>query len=250
MIIDLGKVAITNGGNWNNSASYEALTYVLFRSEDGGDGCGYISLKNNIAKTPGTDSTVWQKATEAGQSIYQLCVNHGTFVGTEEEFVEAYNAALAAAAAAAESVAAVERSVEDAERLRAAAEQQRANAESDRQSAESFRAAAESFRAAAESSRVAAEAARQNASAAAVAAANTAAGLASEKATLANEKAQLANEAAAAATSAAETTAQMNGGLIGLGLDDGELFLVQNAETGTVVSAGLVDGEAIIEFNV
>ena len=243
MIIDLGKVAITNGGNWNNSASYEALTYVLFRSEDGGDGCGYISLKNNIAKTPGTDPTVWQKATEAGQSIYQLCVNHGTFVGTEEEFVAAYNAALAAAAAAAESVAAVERSVEDAERLRAAAEQQRANAESDRQSAESSRAAAES-------SRVAAEAARQNASAAAVAAANTAAGLASEKATLANEKAQLANEAAAAATSAAETTAQMNGGLIGLGLDDGELFLVQNAETGTVVSASLVDGEAIIEFNV
>ena len=103
MTIDLGKVAITAGGNWKNNVTYEALTLVVFAALDGGDGCGYISLKNNLGVTPGTDETTWKKAAEAGQSIYTLCVAHGTFVGTEEEFVAAYNDAVTAATNAAEA---------------------------------------------------------------------------------------------------------------------------------------------------
>ena len=59
MTIDLGKVAITAGGNWNQNTAYEALTLVVYRAQDGGDGCGYISLKNNLGVTPGTDETPW-----------------------------------------------------------------------------------------------------------------------------------------------------------------------------------------------
>ena len=123
MTIDLGKVAITAGGNWKNNVTYEALTLVVFAALDGGDGCGYISLKNNLGVTPGTDETTWKKAAEAGQSIYTLCVAHGTFVGTEEEFVEAYNAAVQAAtdaATAANSAAAYARNTADTAAAQAA----------------------------------------------------------------------------------------------------------------------------------
>ena len=63
-IIDLGKVAITNDGNWRPGKSYEPLTYVLFAFEDGGDGCGYLSKVANIDVTPGTDPEVWVKKSE------------------------------------------------------------------------------------------------------------------------------------------------------------------------------------------
>lgn len=96
-LVDLGKVALTLGGVWNGATNYERLTYVLYDD----DGCGYVALANNVGVRPGTNSSVWQKATLAGKSIYQLCVDHGTFVGTEEEFVAAYNAAVTAAQEAA-----------------------------------------------------------------------------------------------------------------------------------------------------
>lgn len=173
MKIDLGKVAVTAGGYWKNNKSYEALTLVVYKASEGGDGCGYIALKNNIGVAPGTDETVWMIATQAGQSIYDLAVARG-YEGTEDDFVAEYNAAVAAA--------------------------------------------------------------------------NNAAGTANAAAEYARET---ANAAAEHAEEAAETTKQMNAGLIGLKVEDGELILVQNAETGTV-TGGEIDGDGMVtlEFEV
>ena len=157
MIIDLGKVAVTAEGNWKNNKSYEVLVCVVNDAETGGDGCGYISLKPNIGVRPGTDPTVWQKAVEAGASIYELCVKHGTFEGTEEEFVVAYNTAVQAAVDAAASAAAAERDIEAAERLREQAEQGRVEAEGQRALAEQGRDEAEGQRVLAERGRAEAE---------------------------------------------------------------------------------------------
>ena len=233
MKIDLGKVAVTAGGYWKNNKSYEALTLVVYKASEGGDGCGYIALKNNIGVTPGTDPTVWQKAVEAGASIYELCVKHGAFEGTEEEFVAAYNAAVQAAVDAAASAAAAERDIEAAERLRGQAEQGRVEAEGQRVLAEQGRAEAEEGRST--------TFARQSGQMAA------ALELADQKTTAASEAAEAANGAAEAAEEAAEATKQMNAGLIGLKVEDGELILVQNAETGTV-TGGEIDSNGMVNI--
>ena len=82
-------------------------------------------------------------------------------------------------------------------------------------------------------------------------AANAAAENAQQKADEANAAAASASDAAEAANSAAETTRQLNAGLIGLTVEDGKMYLVQNAETGTVQSATInEDGMAEIVFNV
>ncbi len=295
MIIDLGKVAITAGGNWKNNVTYEALTLVVFAALDGGDGCGYISLKNNLGVTPGTDETTWKKAAEAGQSIYTLCVAHGTFVGTEQEFVAAYNAAVQAAtdaAAAASSAATYARNTADtaaaqaaqtasqaaaaaAETAAAAGSQAQATAnaaaaearevaaamvvrmetfddnEEARQGHEADRQTAETAREDAEAAREAAETARESASSEAVAAANTAAGVAEEKAGDANDAAAAANAAAEEAEAAAQSIADLNTGLVGLVVDDGELILVQNAQTGVATDGSIDDdGMVTIDFSI
>jgi len=151
-LISLG---ITSGGTWTAGQSYKAKTYVLFR----GDGCGYIALKANVDVTPGTDDTTWAKAAEAGMSIYQLCVAHGTFDGTEAEFVAAYDAAVKAANAAALAASQAKATIEESERGRVAAETARVLAESGRADAESARVLAETTREnqAAEDHRVAGE---------------------------------------------------------------------------------------------
>ena len=293
MIIDLGKVAITAGGNWTNNTTYEALTLVVYSALDGGDGCGYISLQTNIGVTPGTDSSVWKKAAEAGQSIYTLCVAHGTFVGTEEEFVAAYNDAVTAAtnaASSANAAAAYARNTADSAASEAArtareaaeaaaqtasqaasqaqqtASEGAANAnaaaaaalirmetfdenEDARQRAEAARVRAESDRVQAESDRVQAESDRATASSEATAAANAAASAANEKAGDANNAARDANAAAAAAVAATEDLEELTTGLIGLKVEDGELILVQNAQTGVVSDATIdSDGMVTIEF--
>lgn len=251
MIIDLGKVAVTAEGNWKNNKSYEVLVCVVNDAETGGDGCGYISLKPNIGVRPGTDPTVWQKAVEAGASIYELCVKHGTFEGTEEEFVVAYNTAVQAAVDAAASAAAAERDIEAAERLREQAEQGRVEAEGQRALAEQGRDEAEGQRVLAERGRAEAEEGRSTTFARQSGQMATALELADEKTTDANNAAQAANSAAQAANEAAQTTAQMNAGLLGLKVEDGELILVQNAETGTV-TGGEIDGDGMVnlEFEV
>ncbi|MBQ3812891.1 MAG: hypothetical protein II841_04925 [Bacteroidales bacterium] len=251
MIIDLGKVAVTAAGNWNNARSYEALTMVVNDATTGGDGCGYVSLKNNIGVRPGTDATVWMKAVEAGSSIYELCVKHGTFEGTEAEFVAAYNASVQAALDAAASAAAAESATSEAETLRAAAETAREAAETERAEAETERAAAEDVREQRESERALAEDGRSRTFARQSAAMAAALESADESTVAANAAAGAATSAAAAANSAATATAQMNAGLIGLKVEDGELILVQNAETGTVESASMDgDGMITLEFEV
>ena len=261
MRIDIGKVAITAGGYWKNNKSYEALTLVVYKASEGGDGCGYIALKNNIGVTPGTDEKVWMIATQAGQSIYDLSVARG-YSGTEDEFVAEYNAAVAAANAAAESAAETEAEIKQAEAGRVRAEAERAADEDVRSAAERQRAADEDARKQAEALRVQAEEgrsttfARQSAQMAAAleaadestTAANNAAGNANAAATYARETAE---EAAGHAEEAAEATKQMNAGLIGLKVEDGELILVQNTETGTV-TGGEIDenGMVTIEFEV
>lgn len=240
MEYDLGKVALTNGGNWKSNVAYERLTYVLYDAEDGGDGCGYISLKDNVGKTPGADPTAWAKAAQAGQSIYQLCVAHGAFVGTEEEFVAAYNAAVqlahdqgeAAQTAAgrandaADNAGRLIREVNAAFELWAQAERDRAAAEEQRQLNETNRQT---------------EFERQ------MAASETATDLSGRATQMAQEATRDANNAAAAANDAARTTMQMNAGLIGLGVKDGSLVLFQNAESGTV-TGGEIDSDGMVHL--
>ena len=212
-LVDLGKVALTLGGVWNGATNYERLTYVLYDD----DGCGYVALVNNVGVRPGTNSSVWQKATLAGKSIYQLCVDHGTFVGTEEEFVAAYNAAVTAAQEAAAAAAQTEREVAAAEALRVTAENGRVSAENGRVSAENQRVSNENARQLAETARVnefaaskaACDAATDSATAAAIYA-NAKGQKADEKADLADEKATLANQKAALADAAATRCTDLN----------------------------------------
>ena len=159
----LGKIGITVKEPWAADISYEVLDVTLFAVEDGGDGCSYTALRDNIGVTPGTDPNTWVKSTQAGQSIYDLAVKYHHFVGTEEEFEAEYQAALQAARDAAAGASAVEAQVEAAETARVAAETGRADAESARQSAEASRASAETARGTAEAARQSAEASRASA---------------------------------------------------------------------------------------
>lgn len=268
MKIDLGKIAITLGGNWNKDTSYEALTFVLHSTDDAGDGCGYVAKKDNIGVTPASDESVWMKVTQPGASIYELAKAHG-YEGTEEEFVQEYNNAVQAAIDAAAEARSVAKVAKEAEESREAAEQARVNAETARIAAEQARALAESARVAAETARVAAETARAGASASIIAACTTAKTLCDEATALCNSTitsakaavAQMqadvdsaiedADAATARANAAAEATAQLNVGLIGLKVEDGELILVQNAQTGVAQTGSIDDdGMVTIEFTV
>ena len=119
------KVGITVKESWASDISYEALDMVLYAVDDGGDGCSYTALKDNIGVVPGTDPTTWVKSTQAGQSIYDLAVKYKHFVGTEEEFEAQYQQVLQDARDAAAGASGVEAQVEAAEALRVAAEQER-----------------------------------------------------------------------------------------------------------------------------
>ena len=212
-LVDLGKVALTLGGVWNGATNYERLTYVLYDD----DGCGYVALVNNVGVRPGTNSSVWQKATLAGKSIYELCVQHGTFVGTEAEFVAQYNAAVADAQAAARTASQTNAEVVAAEADRVIAEQGRVDAEATRVSNEADRVSAENARQLAESARVdefartksACESVTEAAEAAAIYA-NAKGQKADEKADAANDAAVLANQKAALADAAATRCTDLN----------------------------------------
>ena len=217
--IDLGKVAITPRGTWNRSTSYEALTEVVYEN----DGCGYVSLKPNVAVTPGTDPTVWMLAVQAGKSIYQLAVVHG-YEGTEEEFVSEYNNAVAEAQTAATNantkMAAFtlqEQTRQSNETARVNAEIARGSAENTRDRNESTRQSKEDERRQNENYREAAENLREQSFNATKQACETAAELAGEKAeeasdaaNLANEKAKLANTKAELANAAANRAEALN----------------------------------------
>lgn len=154
------KVGITVKEPWASDISYEVLDITLYAVENGGDGCSYIAIKANQGVTPGTDDTVWVKATQRGQSIYDLAVKYGDFEGTEAEFEAEYEAALHAAQSAAQSASAVEAQVEANEAARATAEQSRVTAERARSDAETARSSAETARINAENARNNAESLR------------------------------------------------------------------------------------------
>ena len=63
----LYKVAITPKGKYIHGTEYDALCQVLYATENGGDGCSYISLKRNVNVRPGTDNTVWAICLEKGE---------------------------------------------------------------------------------------------------------------------------------------------------------------------------------------
>ena len=251
--IDIGKVAITLGGTWSANTSYERLTHVVLDD----DGCGYVSLRDNIGIKPGTDATAWQMANKAGKSIYELCVYHGTFVGTEEEFVAKYNAAVEEAESAAQSAneaaasaTETEKAVNDNENLRKVAEQQREVNESQRKLNEDARIVAENRRVDAEQKRVD-EFAREKAIVdAAVSSTDEASAKANAAATNASEKAALADTAATKANKAAEGVTQMQTGLFAIVFDEGEIRAVTNAESTAFQSGEITeDGEIVLTFN-
>ncbi len=174
------KVGLTVKEPWSPDISYEVLDITLYAVENGGDGCSYTAIKPNQGVTPGTDDTVWVKSTQAGQSIYDLAVKYHHFVGTEEEFEQQYQDALAAANNAAAAASATDEEIKanelsrvSAENGRVAAEQSRVSAEQSRVSAESARVSAESARVSAESSRESAEATRASNESARVTAENS-----------------------------------------------------------------------------
>ncbi len=257
MTIDLGKIAITLGGNWASDVSYEALTFVLHSTDDGGDGCGYIAKAATIGEIPASHPTKWMKVAEPGASLYQLAVAHG-YTGTEAQFVQEYNNAVQAAIDAASAAAAAAQDAEDGETSRNNAEQARVNAEQARVEAEQLRVLAEQARVQAENNRVTAESTRAANVAAAVAAANAAKTLCDTATGTANAAAQTANTAAGnadaakdRANAAAAATAALNLGLAGLVVEDGELILVQNSEAGTCTGSSMSDdGEITLEFEV
>ena len=63
----LYKVAITPRGKYVHGTEYDVLSLVLNATEDGGDGCSYLSLRKNKNVRPGTDNSIWAKSTERGE---------------------------------------------------------------------------------------------------------------------------------------------------------------------------------------
>lgn len=223
------KVGITSKEPWASDITYEQLDYTLWRVEDGGDGCGYIALRDNAGVTPNSDQTVWRKAAEAGQSIYDLAVKYHHFEGTEEEFEAQYQAALAAANNAAAAASATDAQVQAAEAARVSAEQARATAEAGRVSAESGRVAAENDRVSAEAARVSAESARDTAE--------------STRATAetARQSAEAARDTAEAARASAELSRAQRFGELETDLEN-SIELSDQAATAATRAAETVDG--------
>lgn len=166
---------------------------------------------------------------------------------------KADNAAVTAQQKAEAASSAAEAATSAAESANSAAENAQQKAQAAKDAAASANGAASDANSAAENAQQKAEEANEATISAnnATEAANVAAGNAQQQAQSANEAAASANNAAEAANSAAETTRQLNAGLIGLTVEDGKMYLVQNAETGTVQSATINEnGMAEIVFNV
>ena len=91
--IDLGKIAITNGGVWNKDTFYAALVAVSR------NGQSYLSWTDSVGIDPGTDTKMehWLLLAERGESLYQMYVRTGRFKGTEAQFLDVYAAKLKAA---------------------------------------------------------------------------------------------------------------------------------------------------------
>ena len=96
--IDLGKIAITPEGQWSSGKYYEKLSLVIF------NGQSYLSLRDTTGDNPETSRSDWMQITSRGESLYQMMVREGKFVGTEEEFTQQYLDSLKACADASDEV--------------------------------------------------------------------------------------------------------------------------------------------------
>ena len=112
--IDLGKIAITPEGKWSAGKYYEKLSLVTF------NGQSYLSLRDTTGDNPETSRSDWMQITSRGESLYQMMVREGKFVGTEEEFLQQYLDSLKACAdASAEVRAALSDILNEMDRVRA-----------------------------------------------------------------------------------------------------------------------------------
>lgn len=112
--IDLGKIAITPEGQWSYGKYYEKLSLVIF------NGQSYLSLRDTTGDNPETSRSDWMQITSRGESLYQMMVREGKFVGTEEEFLQQYLDSLKACADASEEVrAALSDILDEMDRVRA-----------------------------------------------------------------------------------------------------------------------------------
>lgn len=112
--IDLGKIAITPEGKWSAGKYYEKLSLVIY------NGQSYLSLRNTTGDNPETSRGDWMQITSRGESLYQMMVREGKFVGTEEEFLQQYLDSLKACADASEEVrAALSDILNEMDRVRA-----------------------------------------------------------------------------------------------------------------------------------
>lgn len=112
--IDLGKIAITPEGKWSAGKYYEKLSLVIF------NGQSYLSLRDTTGDNPETSRSDWMQITSRGESLYQMMVREGKFVGTEEEFLQQYLDSLKACADASEEVrAALSDILNEMDRVRA-----------------------------------------------------------------------------------------------------------------------------------
>ena len=145
---DLGKVSVTLGGEWASNVLYEKLTIVMRKGE------GYVSRESTQNEDPLTFGNKWMKITQKGESLYELMVEEGEFVGTLEEFLQEYEDTLQEARDAAAATEKTNVEVIEAEDGRAIAERSRVEAESLRVEAEDGRVLAEQQRVSAEAQRV------------------------------------------------------------------------------------------------
>lgn len=201
-IIDLGKIGLTFDPNpWDAAKAYEKYTVMMH------NGRGWVSLVDNTGHEPADNDPMWMLISDRGESLYQMMVRTGRFVGTEEEFLQQYQDALAAAVnAAAEARGAAT----DAHTKGEAALNAASTAE---QAAAAARSAADDAITAKQAALAAAGQAEGSAAAAREAAtdAGAAGDLAREKATQAGAAATSANEEAAAARQAVVATEAATG---------------------------------------
>ena len=112
--IDLGKIAITPEGKWSAGKYYEKLSLVIF------NGQSYLSLRDTTGDNPETSRSDWMQITSRGESLYQMMVREGKFVGTEEEFTQQYLDSLKACADASDEVrSALSDILDEMDRIRA-----------------------------------------------------------------------------------------------------------------------------------
>lgn len=200
--VDLGKISLTVEDSWVKTKAYERLVLLSH------NGQAYVSRVDNIGIEPGTDNTVWMLVSKRGESLYQMMVREGLFVGTEAEFLQQYQDTLQNCVDATNDSVEQQGNVATTMGNISTAEGLRVQAESGRVSAENGRVSAESTRVSQETDRQKAERLREQNTSAAITECSTATGLAEAATTAANtakENADTATDNANDATEAANT---------------------------------------------